>query len=289
MVSGDDDGDNGVGDDVHSFAYDGFRQRLWNGTELTYEGSDGGDEGASQASTPGKRGAKKRAKPGPSVAWKAGDTVGCLLEIARAAGSSGEDGAPEWRCTISYFLNGRSLGVAFSSDQNSRLREIVSAEDTSSGCLLYPAVTLERGESMALNIGQREFRFAPVLSDGCDLVSVKSVLINDGKGSEKASEAVHDVSLSNILSEVKASRLEASNASLEPIDIDADTFQWPSDLYDFGLDHLKHELARRGLKTGGTLQQRAERLFSVKGLDDEHIPAHLKAGKAKKASNSANA
>lgn len=51
-----------------------------------------------------------------------------------------------------------------------------------------------------------------------------------------------------------------------------------------GLDVLKEELMRRGLKCGGTLTERAARLFSVRGLTRDQIdPALLaKPGKTRR-------
>lgn len=48
------------------------------------------------------------------------------------------------------------------------------------------------------------------------------------------------------------------------------------DLKQLSLDRLKSALQAIGLKCGGTLEQRAERLFSVKGLSPEQIPNKLK-------------
>ena len=61
--------------------------------------------------------------------------------------------------------------------------------------------------------------------------------------------------------------------STEPIDLD----QFPNAeaLQGVGLERLKADLLRRGLKCGGNLQERAQRLFSVKGLRPEDIPAKL--------------
>lgn len=42
-----------------------------------------------------------------------------------------------------------------------------------------------------------------------------------------------------------------------------------------GLDRLKHELSARGLMIGGTLTQRAVRLFQVRGLAPENYPPEL--------------
>lgn len=42
-----------------------------------------------------------------------------------------------------------------------------------------------------------------------------------------------------------------------------------------GLDVLKKELRSRGLKCGGTLQERAARLFSIRGRSQEQIEPGL--------------
>lgn len=42
-----------------------------------------------------------------------------------------------------------------------------------------------------------------------------------------------------------------------------------------GLDVLKEELMSRGLKCGGTLSERAARLFSVRGLDLDQVDPGL--------------
>ena len=52
----------------------------------------------------------------------------------------------------------------------------------------------------------------------------------------------------------------------------------------FGLERLKHLLQSRGLKCGGTLKERAERLFEVKDLSKDQIPSHLKANSSSKKS-----
>lgn len=51
-----------------------------------------------------------------------------------------------------------------------------------------------------------------------------------------------------------------------------------------GLDVLKEELIRRGLKCGGTLTERAARLFSVRGLTCDQIDPTLlaKPGKTRR-------
>ncbi|XP_076464189.1 splicing regulator SDE2-like [Babylonia areolata] len=61
--------------------------------------------------------------------------------------------------------------------------------------------------------------------------------------------------------------------STEPIDLDH--YSSCQDLQALGMERLKADLMRRGLKCGGSLEERAQRLFSVKGLATEDIPAKL--------------
>jgi Replication stress response SDE2 C-terminal len=47
------------------------------------------------------------------------------------------------------------------------------------------------------------------------------------------------------------------------------------------INRLKGELQQRGVKCGGTLHDRAARLYELKGLKREDYPAALLAGKPK--------
>ncbi|XP_005078191.2 replication stress response regulator SDE2 [Mesocricetus auratus] len=57
--------------------------------------------------------------------------------------------------------------------------------------------------------------------------------------------------------------------------VDLLTFSSAAELESLGLERLKCELMGLGLKCGGTLQERAARLFSVRGLAKEHIDPAL--------------
>lgn len=69
---------------------------------------------------------------------------------------------------------------------------------------------------------------------------------------------------------------------------DFDDYSSVTEMKMLGLEKLKSLLIERGMKCGGTLQQRAERLFSVKGMDPKDIDPSLLAkpsngkGKGKK-------
>ena len=54
-----------------------------------------------------------------------------------------------------------------------------------------------------------------------------------------------------------------------------------SSLEVLGLEGLKVALMARGMKCGGTLQQRAERLWAARGKDLHEIDPSLMAGKSK--------
>lgn len=53
-------------------------------------------------------------------------------------------------------------------------------------------------------------------------------------------------------------------------------FHDADELRALGMDRLKEALEALGLKCGGTLEQRADRLFSVKGKKSEEIDPKLK-------------
>ena len=69
---------------------------------------------------------------------------------------------------------------------------------------------------------------------------------------------------------------------LEAVDLSA--FSSAAELESLGLERLTCELMALGLKCGGTLQERAARLFSVRGLTKELIDPALfaKPSKGKK-------
>jgi len=68
-------------------------------------------------------------------------------------------------------------------------------------------------------------------------------------------------------------------AAAEPVDVA--TFGAVGELEAVGLDVLKASLTALGLKCGGTLEQRAERLFSTKGKDRSEWDKAILAGKPK--------
>lgn len=66
------------------------------------------------------------------------------------------------------------------------------------------------------------------------------------------------------------------------INLDLNKYQSQEELEALGLDVLKSALMALGLKCGGTLQQRAERLFSTKGIPLEQLDPSLLAKPSQK-------
>lgn len=71
----------------------------------------------------------------------------------------------------------------------------------------------------------------------------------------------------------EADREKATN---EPM-IELESYKSHDQLMELGLDCLKSELQVRGLKCGGSLEERAKRLWAVRGKSPEEIDASLKA------------
>ncbi len=65
----------------------------------------------------------------------------------------------------------------------------------------------------------------------------------------------------------------------DPTPLRLGMFNAPEELEALGLDRLKEGLEALGLKCGGTLSERAQRLWSVRGKKPEDIPANLKVKK----------
>jgi hypothetical protein len=270
----------GVGDDAHSWAFDGYRQKAWHG------------------------GVDREYGPQTGVIWRAGDVVGCFLNLncANARGS------------ISYSLNGVQFGPAF---------ELQLGESDSS---FSPAMSLESEERATLNLGQEAFAFpqkvaavdSSGLGDSCgDSVEYRAVWLSidpailqlngfsdqvsveeeaEGEGVAQPSvdhlSCIGDqpecVSIANDINFVAPVAGEtAAVASIgvsvksaapppiiapesvvvyEDVDLNSSQLQSLDALIALGMGQLRHELEKRGLKTGGTAAERASRLMAVRGL-----------------------
>ena len=224
------EGADGVGDTAHSWAFDGLRSQKWH-----VEGSAYPDE--------------------ERESWRAGDVVGCelLLSAPSAAGAV---------CvTVSFAHNGSALGAAFAFPVDTLGPDALVA--------FYPAVSLEDGEALIVNIGQHPFRHAGA--------AARRPL--DSLAAPLRVRAVRDALVSAANKASSPDPTSAAVAARGPIDIDSDEFDSLEKLMAAGAGRLKEELASRGLKCGGTSAERAARLLAVRGRAEEDIDPKLRAPK----------
>ncbi|CAK5163137.1 unnamed protein product [Aphanomyces euteiches] len=245
----DDEEGDGVGDHVASWAYDGCREVKWtNGVSATF-------------------GSK----------WVAGDIIGCWVDIDAG--------------TIGFARNGVEMGVAFTD-----VRPSEKSESTYGG--LFPAFSLEAKERIRINIGDHAFAFktkndALAVLDALvkkpEIVSPPSLVRSSPTQATQApaptedsltvvTESVPVVKTEETKPVVSVKQEEKELVKVEHIEL-VDLMEYDSveALKALGMDGLKDQLKHRGLKFGGTLDQRAERLFSVRGKSIDEIAAKLKA------------
>eukprot|EP00977_Amphora_coffeiformis_P017367 scaffold5610_cov157-Amphora_coffeaeformis.AAC.1 len=185
-------------------------------------------------------------------AWNAGDVVGCLWNHA--------DGA------LTFYHNGNDLGMAYKVD------------DTS---IMFPAASCNPDEILELHLHKSEMIHLP---GNPNVVPVGDVLMMEEASFAAAAgvdEAEADTKLPTKES-TKQSNSSEQHTALPPVvveSLDLSKFDSVQELEALGLDRLKGALMALGVKCGGTLTQRAERLLSLKGVDLKDIPPKLLAKK----------
>ena len=217
----------GVGDHIHSWAFDGARLQKWNADPESY-----------------------------GLAWKAGDTIGCLLDLDQQS--------------IEFKLNGQSMGIAFTDLQ------------LQGG--LFPCFSLEKDEIIRVNIGQRPFidqeplGYLPIdkaLSSG----TLPPPVVEEAKKATKVNTPKKDTSKKDTSKKdkvtLKPKKKLKTAPNVTPEALELENISSIAELEALGLDRLKAALLAAGLKCGGTLQQRAQRLFSIKGKSREEIDPKL--------------
>ncbi|KAL3817104.1 hypothetical protein ACHAXA_009935 [Cyclostephanos tholiformis] len=269
------DAGDGVGDDAASYGYDGSRGLKFHGGEEVAYGStsSSGGEGGGSA---------------PPVEWKAGDVLGCYCKLSESRGAE-DAGVVE----IGYSLNGIDLGGAF----------VVSNID-GEAFRFYPAVSLNLNEVVDVNIGPDFAHFDP--RDGCvgacELVVNGSIEVGDddarvgyfcvGESSNQADEdgdppkkRPRDESLPGQISDAATGRISANEAidvkltnkpTVSSDTFDLNKYSSVDELKDLGSERLKSIMLLMGVKCGGTLDERAARLFSLKGLRRDQYPTKVR-------------
>jgi len=235
----------GVGDDAFSYGFDGFRRKVFHdGKEISYSKNDEGG-------------------------WKKGDVIGCLYNFSNG--------------TVSFSVNGIDLGVAFDN---------VGGRDS----LLYPVFSLNENEIIGMNTGP-SFHHCPA-----DFLGISHLINDKNETSSRSDNGVGEMKAgalgegstytatigSVVLPPTRTStganksapavkipaKAGANDDDQEPIDINS--YSTVLEIEFLGMERLKVELYRLGIKCGGSLPERAKRLFSLKGLSRDQIPKKLR-------------
>ncbi|XP_076190788.1 splicing regulator SDE2 [Aptenodytes patagonicus] len=106
-------------------------------------------------------------------------------------------------------------------------------------------------------------------------------LKEEAQENNEVTQALKEEEQENVSSKAQETN-QLQSTEVEPIDLLA--FNSAAEMEALGLDKLKAELMSLGLKCGGTLKERAARLFSVRGLSRDQIDPALfaKPSKGKK-------
>ncbi len=234
----------GVGDDNVSFGYDGSRKLKFNGGKDSAYGS--------------VQGSKEK----ELVEWKTGDILASWCRRSTDCKT----------VEIGYLLNGKELGTAFSI-------EATGSDEFG----YYPALSLNLGEVVDINVGPD---FSHDVKEGCVGVSDLSKNISDGiSQNEEVSSKLTPKSCDDIPPKKRArdeddttarSQATPANTTTAIETFDLNNCSSVQELLNLGSDRLKSILLSMGVKCGGTVEQRADRLFSLKGLRREDYPQKVR-------------
>jgi len=128
-------------------------------------------------------------------------------------------------------------------------------------------------------IGHGQKTSAAVVATSAAATSEKPPVVAQTKKSSSKKSTSKAKAIDNQSSEETTAETNKAKATVEYAAIELTQIKDSVELEAFGLEHLKVELQRRGLKCGGSLQERAERLFSVRLLAPAKYPKKLLAVK----------
>jgi len=232
-----------------------------NGTSSSFKPSndlgDGVGDDASSFAVDGSRGLKFHGgedwKFG--IEWKAGDRLGCQWNATK--------------CTMSFMLNGKDLGEAFA---NCGSRQFV------------PAFSCNQDEILELHLTKKDCKYFPTDDNIVAVKEVRPVEPLNGETIEKGKTEDESAKIVPIPSNDKKEEISKAPLETTPVKVptkpellDLEQYKSVEELEALGLERLKSALLALKVKCGGTLQQRAERLFSLKGLEYKDFPKKVRA------------
>jgi hypothetical protein len=185
------------------------------------------------------------------IPCKAGDRLGCLLQEG----------------TISYSLNGQDLGVAF---------EGIKVPS------LFPALSCNQGEILELHTKSEDCKYIPddAITVDAFIEEQEDISEKDAKESGESTKEVAEVIKKSAKSSAKLLEEKLKDLVKEPVKaeaLDLESYQSAQELEVLGMDRLKGALMALQVKCGGSLSERAARLFSLKGLERRDYPSKVRA------------
>uniref|UniRef100_A0A7S2RN75 Uncharacterized protein n=1 Tax=Mucochytrium quahogii TaxID=96639 RepID=A0A7S2RN75_9STRA len=160
-------------------------------------------------------------------------------------------------CTIGCSLDVKEREITFQVDGKLVLPRV--SFQGSPNSFYFPSLSLELSCLVRLNLGERTFRFKPTYNDA------KGFMGDGGLTKLVDSEESLDA-------RVRAKPINTDSKQQTMLELEK--YDSVDDLAKLDKDVLKKNLEVRGLKCGGTVEERAKRLFSIRGLrPDQYDPS----------------
>lgn len=176
---------------------------------------------------------------------------------------------------LSFALNGKDLGVSFTLDET---------------LPLVPALSCNQGEILDLKLKKEQLKYPPkkgtvpvyeLMEEAQDvnIRTVKPSNKDDGlkPAASKKTKAPAVIPDDDVQLPTKKSRSTPNSAPSDDGPLDLSKFKSVDELVALGIDRLKSALLAIQCKCGGTLEERAKRLYSLKGLDRKDYPPKVRA------------
>jgi hypothetical protein len=185
-------------------------------------------------------------------ACKPGDVIGCLYIPA-----SGE---------ISFLKNGTSMGVAFVTERDRPL---------------VPALSCNQGEILELYMQLDQMKYMP--KDCIAVFELMAPFDDDVKPVSTAQAVLEEAPKTPAITPLDHVNKPPTKKAYVVVDditpeaLDLDQYSKVEQLEALGMDRLKSALMAMECKCGGSIQERAKRLFSLKGLERKDYPAKVRA------------
>jgi len=283
----------GVGDDKFSYGYDGLRGKVFHdGEELDYGPVASSGSGSGSIS-----------KETDSSGWKKGDVIGCLYDFTNGTISFSVNGKDYGKAfDVEQDEKGDRKHENGNEKQVLLLYPSLSLnENEIVGINIGPTFRHCPYNGNAKKTKAKKTKAKKTKKEEHQYLAISSIVVdqNDGKCSEE--EDLEELNVKQKGSEtggedaiIGSVRLDAdanvgtnstgtaaiddttgkTTDSNEPIDLEK--YMAVQELEALGMDRLKEELYRLRCKCGGSLSERAKRLYSLKGLLRDQIPLKVR-------------